>query len=266
MSGGVCGNEGETLAAGALGRHLGLTFSQVQKYEKGTNRIGAGRLPPLLGVPLEHFYEGPRREARRKPEPGGPRPTSASSKRSRPPICRSAIRRRAARCSRCSVRWRRETPGRARPAARGRRRRRPRPPDPADGQPARSRPPAAGLQGAPAIGRCSASPGGAGCPGMLGLEAQAGGAVALAVVAGGLDRHLGGVEQLQPRLGRPELEGRPGPRAFGAGRGFAGVRPGRSTRFWSSGASPISRDSRKSRCVPSTGRISRAGSAPRRSV
>ena len=49
------------LSQGALGRHLGLTFSQVQKYEKGTNRIGAGRLYLLaqfLGVPLEHFYEG----------------------------------------------------------------------------------------------------------------------------------------------------------------------------------------------------------------
>ena len=30
------------ISQGTLGRHLGLTFSQVQKYEKGTNRIGAG--------------------------------------------------------------------------------------------------------------------------------------------------------------------------------------------------------------------------------
>ncbi|HMQ92895.1 MAG TPA: helix-turn-helix transcriptional regulator [Amaricoccus sp.] len=44
-----------------LARHLGLTFSQVQKYEKGTNRIGAGRLYLLagfLGVPVQFFYDG----------------------------------------------------------------------------------------------------------------------------------------------------------------------------------------------------------------
>jgi transcriptional regulator with XRE-family HTH domain len=31
-----------------LGDALGLTFQQVQKYEKGTNRIGASRLPACL--------------------------------------------------------------------------------------------------------------------------------------------------------------------------------------------------------------------------
>ena len=44
-----------------LARHLGLTFSQVQKYEKGTNRVGAGRLYLLagfLGVPVQFFYDG----------------------------------------------------------------------------------------------------------------------------------------------------------------------------------------------------------------
>ena len=44
-----------------LGRHLGVTFSQVQKYEKGSNRIGAGRLfhvATLLGVPVQYFFEG----------------------------------------------------------------------------------------------------------------------------------------------------------------------------------------------------------------
>jgi transcriptional regulator with XRE-family HTH domain len=44
-----------------LGRFLGLTFSQVQKYEKGSNRIGAGRLYLLahyLGVPVQYFFEG----------------------------------------------------------------------------------------------------------------------------------------------------------------------------------------------------------------
>lgn len=43
-----------------LGDELGLTFQQVQKYEKGVNRIGAGRLHELgmvLGVPIQFFYE-----------------------------------------------------------------------------------------------------------------------------------------------------------------------------------------------------------------
>jgi transcriptional regulator with XRE-family HTH domain len=44
-----------------LGEALGLTFQQVQKYEKGANRIGASRLYEIgavLGVPIEYFFEG----------------------------------------------------------------------------------------------------------------------------------------------------------------------------------------------------------------
>lgn len=44
-----------------LGELLGLTFQQVQKYEKGVNRIGAGRLfeiANILGVPVEYFFVG----------------------------------------------------------------------------------------------------------------------------------------------------------------------------------------------------------------
>lgn len=44
-----------------LGDALGLTFQQVQKYEKGTNRIGASRLQHIaniLGVPVEYFFDG----------------------------------------------------------------------------------------------------------------------------------------------------------------------------------------------------------------
>jgi transcriptional regulator with XRE-family HTH domain len=44
-----------------LGEALGLTFQQVQKYEKGTNRIGASRLQQIstiLGVPVSFFFEG----------------------------------------------------------------------------------------------------------------------------------------------------------------------------------------------------------------
>jgi transcriptional regulator with XRE-family HTH domain len=43
-----------------LGEMLGLTFQQVQKYEKGVNRVGAGRLfdvARILGVPIDYFYE-----------------------------------------------------------------------------------------------------------------------------------------------------------------------------------------------------------------
>lgn len=44
-----------------LARQLGVTFSQVQKYEKGSNRIGAGRLylvAAFLGVPVTYFFDG----------------------------------------------------------------------------------------------------------------------------------------------------------------------------------------------------------------
>lgn len=44
-----------------LGDELGLTFQQVQKYEKGTNRIGASRLQAIsqiLGVPVSFFFDG----------------------------------------------------------------------------------------------------------------------------------------------------------------------------------------------------------------
>ena len=44
-----------------LGDALGLTFQQVQKYEKGSNRIGASRLQQIsliLQVPISFFFEG----------------------------------------------------------------------------------------------------------------------------------------------------------------------------------------------------------------
>jgi transcriptional regulator with XRE-family HTH domain len=44
-----------------LGQALGVSFQQVQKYEKGRNRIGAGRLQAiadLLRVPVETFFAG----------------------------------------------------------------------------------------------------------------------------------------------------------------------------------------------------------------
>ena len=45
----------------ALGEKLGVTFQQIQKYEKGTNRVGSGRLyqiAALLEVPVTAFFEG----------------------------------------------------------------------------------------------------------------------------------------------------------------------------------------------------------------
>lgn len=44
-----------------LGEKLGITFQQIQKYEKGTNRVGASRLQQIatsLSVPPSFFFEG----------------------------------------------------------------------------------------------------------------------------------------------------------------------------------------------------------------
>jgi transcriptional regulator with XRE-family HTH domain len=44
-----------------LGQRIGVTFQQVQKYERGTNRVGASRLVLIakaLGVPPTYFFEG----------------------------------------------------------------------------------------------------------------------------------------------------------------------------------------------------------------
>jgi len=49
------------MSQSTLAEALGLTFQQVQKYEKGTNRIGASRLQhiaQILQVPVEYFFEG----------------------------------------------------------------------------------------------------------------------------------------------------------------------------------------------------------------
>lgn len=43
-----------------LGENLGITFQQIQKYEKGTNRVGASRLQAIsaiLNVPVSFFFE-----------------------------------------------------------------------------------------------------------------------------------------------------------------------------------------------------------------
>src|ERR1700681_358877 len=59
-----------------LGGALGLTFQQIQKYEKGTNRIGASRLQHIshmLQVPVSFFFDGAPRP------PGAPRQGAAPS-------------------------------------------------------------------------------------------------------------------------------------------------------------------------------------------
>src|SRR5262245_19407807 len=46
-----------------LGEKLGLTFQQIQKYEKGTNRVGASRLQQIseiLQVPVSFLFDGGR--------------------------------------------------------------------------------------------------------------------------------------------------------------------------------------------------------------
>jgi transcriptional regulator with XRE-family HTH domain len=55
----------ERLARGlsqtALANQLGVTFQQVQKYEKGVNRVGAGRLTKIaevLGIEVSAFFTG----------------------------------------------------------------------------------------------------------------------------------------------------------------------------------------------------------------
>ena len=49
------------LSQSGLADGIGLTFQQVQKYEKGTNRVSAGRLhkiADILDVPMTFFYSG----------------------------------------------------------------------------------------------------------------------------------------------------------------------------------------------------------------
>jgi transcriptional regulator with XRE-family HTH domain len=48
---------------------IGLTFQQVQKYEKGTNRVSAGRLhkiADLLNIPVTFFYDAPAARSKKR--------------------------------------------------------------------------------------------------------------------------------------------------------------------------------------------------------
>lgn len=45
----------------AVGKHIGVTFQQIQKYERGINRMGASRLYDFaraLSVPVSYFFDG----------------------------------------------------------------------------------------------------------------------------------------------------------------------------------------------------------------
>lgn len=49
------------LSQTALAQAVGLTFQQIQKYERGSNRASASRLyefAEILNVPISHFFEG----------------------------------------------------------------------------------------------------------------------------------------------------------------------------------------------------------------
>lgn len=57
-----------------LGESLGITFQQIQKYEKGTNRVGASRLQnisAILNVPVSFFRRCTRRSGWRHIRHGG---------------------------------------------------------------------------------------------------------------------------------------------------------------------------------------------------
>jgi len=59
------------LSQTTLADALGMSFQQMQKYEKGASRIGAGRLQhiaQILKMPVQSFFEGlPEHEQRRAP-------------------------------------------------------------------------------------------------------------------------------------------------------------------------------------------------------
>src|SRR3954466_4045402 len=59
-----------------LAERVGITFQQIQKYEKGTNRIGASRLhrmSQVLEVPIAFFFEDvPAQKGRNAAAPGLP--------------------------------------------------------------------------------------------------------------------------------------------------------------------------------------------------
>ena len=66
-----------------LAQDIGVTFQQVQKYERGANRIGGSRLfriARVLSVPVAHFFEGMDAKATAgAPKPAARRAASATT-------------------------------------------------------------------------------------------------------------------------------------------------------------------------------------------
>ncbi len=63
------------LSQSSLADGIGLTFQQVQKYEKGTNRVSAGRLQKIadmLNIPVTFFYGGMGVQAKQRRETSSP--------------------------------------------------------------------------------------------------------------------------------------------------------------------------------------------------
>lgn len=57
-----------------LARAVGVTFQQIQKYERGANRISASRLydiAKVMGVPISFFFDHIEQEIEGRPVPGG---------------------------------------------------------------------------------------------------------------------------------------------------------------------------------------------------
>ncbi|MBL4892054.1 MAG: helix-turn-helix transcriptional regulator [Rhizobiaceae bacterium] len=63
-----------SLSQEKLGKQLGITFQQIQKYEKGTNRMGASRLQEIaeiLKTPISYFFEDAPSTSMEQGEAGG---------------------------------------------------------------------------------------------------------------------------------------------------------------------------------------------------
>jgi transcriptional regulator with XRE-family HTH domain len=59
------------MSQSALAEQIGITFQQVQKYEKGLNRVGSGRLARIaqvFGLPISALFDGAAVNRKRTPE------------------------------------------------------------------------------------------------------------------------------------------------------------------------------------------------------
>ena len=69
------------LSQQVLGEQVGVSFQQIQKYERGTNRMGSSRLVKIsdvLDVPVASFFEGLGNASSPDPDGGGPLNVQAS--------------------------------------------------------------------------------------------------------------------------------------------------------------------------------------------